>query len=109
MRVAPHAALITVRGPLPFRYLTQDLRLPESLVHETADVAFLLEPSFPANGSSWRQVYCHRVYAYSLAEFGRPRELPAVAGGSWRERFRDPATRMPWGAIPFPPAGIGSA
>jgi colanic acid/amylovoran biosynthesis protein len=57
MRVASRAALITVRGSLSFRYLTRDLRLSESRVHETADVAFLLGPSLPGNASSWRQVY----------------------------------------------------
>jgi len=48
-RVAGRARLITVREPISYDYLTAELGLPVSLVHETADPAFLLEPSPPAS------------------------------------------------------------
>jgi len=56
-RVAREAALVTVREPASYRYITQDLGLPEDHVHLTADVAFLLEASPPPNASSWRDAY----------------------------------------------------
>jgi colanic acid/amylovoran biosynthesis protein len=46
--VAGRARLITVREPITYDYLTAELGLPVSLVHETADPAFLLEPATPA-------------------------------------------------------------
>lgn len=47
--VAGKAHLITVREPISFDYLTAELGLPVSLVHETADPAFLLESPAPAS------------------------------------------------------------
>ena len=42
--VANQAKLISVREGISKNYLTQTLNLPESKVHQTADVAFLLKP-----------------------------------------------------------------
>lgn len=41
-QVAQYAKLITVREPLSYRYVTDTLGLPSRVVHQTADVAFLL-------------------------------------------------------------------
>ncbi len=45
--VAGRASLITVREPISYEYLTAGLGMSASFVHETADPAFLLEPSRP--------------------------------------------------------------
>jgi colanic acid/amylovoran biosynthesis protein len=67
--VARQAMLITIREPASYRYVTQDLGLPEDSVHLTADVAFLLEACPPPNAASWRDAY----------RISRDRPLVAVA------------------------------
>lgn len=42
--VASNSDLVTVRESLTYRYAVEQLQLPERIVHQTADPAFLLQP-----------------------------------------------------------------
>lgn len=64
LRVARQASLITVRESASYRYLLEDLGLPEELVHLVADPAFLLGQP--------KQVYGDRLFAHYVGTMERP-------------------------------------